>query len=206
QQREILGRVRHGIGAAVEIVSDLLELSRAEAGQLEIQAAPTDVAPILAAAADDHQFQAEEQRIVLECEVPRQLPRIPTDAQRVRAILGNLVSNALKYTPAGGRVAVSATVTEDGPRGSGRWLALSVADTGPGVAPEDRERIFEEFYRVDATAAAAHGLGLGLAISRRVARALGGDITVESELGRGSTFTLWLPADEAAAHPHVPGS
>src|SRR5690606_35369554 len=132
QQREILGRVRHGIGAAVEIVSDLLELSRAEAGQLEIQAAPTDVAPILAAAADDHQFQAEEQRIVLECEVPRQLPRIPTDAQRVRAILGNLVSNALKYTPAGGRVAVSATVTAYGPRGSVRWYAPVVAGSGPG--------------------------------------------------------------------------
>lgn len=203
QQREILGRVRHGIGAAVEIVSDLLELSRAEAGELEVQTSPIDVAPILAAAADDHQFQAEEHGVVLECEVPLQLPRVATDAQRVRAILGNLVSNALKYTPAGGRVTVSAAVTEGSPCGSGRWLALSVADTGPGIAPENRERIFDEFFRAHATAAAARGLGLGLAISRRVARALGGDVTVESEVGSGSTFTLWLPADEAAAHPRV---
>lgn len=202
-QQEMLARIRHGIGAAVEIVSDLLELSRAEAAQLEMHVSPTDVGRVLTAAADDHRFQAEEHRLAIECDVPWELPRITTDAQRVRAIVGNLVSNALKYTPAGGRVTLAATVTEHGPHGGGRWVALSVADTGPGIPPEDRERVFDEFYRADATATAVGGLGLGLAISRRVARALGGDITVESEVGKGSTFTLWLPADGRAVHHHM---
>ncbi len=198
EQLEVVARIRHGIGAAVEIISDLLELSRAEAAQLEIRVSPTDVGRVLAAVADDHRLQAERQRLAVECEVPSELPSIATDEQRVRAIIGNLVSNALKYTPAGGRVTLAAAVTENGPHGGGRWLALSVADTGPGVPPEDRDRLFDEFYRGNTTAAAAGGLGLGLAISLRVAHALGGDITVESEAGEGSTFTLWLPADARA--------
>jgi len=203
EQQELVARIRHGIGAAVEIVSDLLELTRAEAAQLEIHVSPTDVGQVLAAAVDDHRFQAERRRLAIECEVPAELPCIATDEQRVRAIIGNLLSNALKYTPAGGRITLSAVMTEDGPHGGGCWVALSVADTGPGIPPEDRERLFDEFYRGSTTAAAAGGLGIGLPISRRVAQALGGDITVESEPGKGSTFTLWLPAEGTAVHHQV---
>lgn len=119
----------------------------------------------------------------------------------------NLLGNALQYTPSGGvavrgKLVYSAAELEHGPqshgdaRSGGQWVMLQVADSGIGIAPNDRERIFEEFEQINAGPrgdSMRRGTGLGLAISRRLARLLGGDITVESELGKGSTFTVWLP-------------
>jgi signal transduction histidine kinase len=107
--------------------------------------------------------------------------------------VGNLLSNAIKYTPPGGRVVVAAGPASngDGPR-PGQWVRVTVEDSGPGIAAEQREAVFQEFSRLDPGAAEGHGLGL--AIGRRVARLLGGDVTVgEAEIG-GAAFTLWLPA------------
>jgi len=122
--------------------------------------------------------------------------------------MGNLLSNAVKYTPAGGRIDVrisQRTTRREGD--AGPWVSVHVIDTGPGIAPEDQERVFSEFTRLAPTA--AEGAGLGLSISRRIARLLGGDLTVESEIGQGSNFTLWLPvtragegAGSSAEHAH----
>jgi signal transduction histidine kinase len=112
--------------------------------------------------------------------------RVETDPDKLRQILLNLLSNAVKYTDAG-RVTVSAR-TSDG------RLVVEVADTGIGIPADERERIFDEFHQVDSSASRQHrGTGLGLTISRRLARALGGDISVESTPGAGSTFRLELP-------------
>ena len=142
-----------------------------------------------------------------------------TDPSHLRQILVNLIGNAVKYTEKGAvavrarRVGVTERLpTRDGQgmsppaavmRGDGApvttgWIALQVVDTGLGLKPDDRERIFEEFEQVNAGPrgdSARRGTGLGLPISRRLARLLGGDVTVDSELGRGSTFTLWLPVE-----------
>jgi signal transduction histidine kinase len=151
------------------------------------------------------------------------LPRLRTDPTHLRQILVNLLGNAVKYTPAGSialraRVVpatdVPATVhrpatlparMSDAPAasagttgGTNSWAAIQVSDTGIGIAAIDQERIFEEFQQVNAGArgdAGKRGTGLGLTISRRLARFLGGDITLESDLGKGSTFTVWLPVD-----------
>lgn len=114
------------------------------------------------------------------------------DADRIERVLGNLLSNAVKYTPEGGRITVrTAERTGGGAPGPGVWHAVDVENTGPGIPPDKRELIFQEFARLEP--GDTRGKGLGLAISRQVARALGGDLTVESAPGRGATFTLWIP-------------
>ncbi|HEX7091363.1 MAG TPA: ATP-binding protein [Longimicrobiales bacterium] len=204
-QREWVERLRRSIREALDIIDDVLLLSRAEAGRLEAQPEPVDLPRLVRETVEDHQAAAHSAGLDLRME-PAAGPTQPilTDPGRVRQILGNLLSNAVKYTPEGGRVRV-ATAVRPGPRELGRAPAAAVAvrDTGPGIPPEAQGRIFEEFTRADS--GAAGGAGLGLAISQRLARLLGGIITVESVVGRGSTFTLWLPIREAGAPPVAPG-
>ena len=127
----------------------------------------------------------------MHVEVPDETPSVDTDAARVRQVIGNLVSNAVKYTPAGSvtvRVLVRPARRADD---RGPWLAVEVEDTGPGIPEEKRRLLFQEFTRLDPTA--APGVGIGLAMACRITEALGGDLTVRSEVGRGSTFVLALP-------------
>ena len=119
------------------------------------------------------------------------LPAIETDATRLRQILGNLVSNAVKYTPPGGRIVVNGAVRSDGKRQDDQEILITVNDDGPGIPTDKLPLLFTEFTRFDP--GAAEGAGIGLAISQRIAEALGGEITVESTVGSGSTFALHLP-------------
>jgi signal transduction histidine kinase len=194
-QRETVGRIRRGIGGALTIVSDLLELSRADTESVSIERAPTDVAGMLEEIAQDYGPQAERAGISLISRISPALPAVVTDGKRVRQIVGNLLSNAIKYTPVKGRVCIVAEVRGDGRGGARRWLAIDVADTGAGIPRDELDRIFEEFYRAGPAGSRPAGTGLGLTISRRLARLLGGDLGVASEPGKGSTFTLSLPAD-----------
>jgi signal transduction histidine kinase len=117
---------------------------------------------------------------------------IESDATRVRQILGNLFSNAVKYTDEGEVRAFVELRSGDGAHGkAGEWIAAAVVDTGPGIPAEKHRLLFQEFTRLDP--GEKKGAGVGLAISQRIAHALGGEITAESEAGAGSTFTLWLP-------------
>lgn len=193
-----LVRTDRSIGRALEIINDLLELSRAEAGELRVDVQPVNLAALVRETAEEHEAEAERKDVDLRIEVPDHLPVTGTDARRVGEIVRNLVANAVKYTPSGGRTYVRASVRRDGEEGPsghapGRRIAIEVADTGPGIAPEEQERVFEEFARVGRSS--SDGTGLGLAISREVARLLGGDLTLESEPGEGATFTLHLPLD-----------
>jgi signal transduction histidine kinase len=197
-QREYVTRMGRAAGSALAILDDLLTLSQAEAGTLTIHKAPVELALLLHEAVADYRPQVEHAGLELRTHFPAGPLSITTDAARVRQILGNLVSNAIKYTPAPGQVVLSAALKNgQGTPGSGRWLALEVSDTGPGVPADQREKIFEEFYRIDATATTVKGFGVGLAMSRRTARLLDGDVTVASAGERGSTFSLWLPLSES---------
>jgi signal transduction histidine kinase len=190
KQVESIGRIRRSIQTSLHLIHDLLELARAEAGQIELESVSTDVAELAREAVEDFRAQATAAGLGLEVRADVTLPA-ETDPARVRQILSNLLSNAVKYTPEG-RVTVEADVRpKGGASGDSRCIAIRVTDTGPGIPAEKQETIFQEFTRLDPEA--QHGAGVGLAISRRIARHLGGDITVESEVGRGSTFTLWLP-------------
>lgn len=190
KQAQSIERIRRSIQASLHLINELLELARAESGQLELERVPTDIAELAREAAEDFRAQADAAGLTLDVQLHESIST-HTDPARVRQILSNLLSNAVKYTPHGG-IDVRADVrVKDATRTSAACIAIDVIDTGPGIAPDKTEVIFQEFSRLDP--AAQHGAGVGLAISRRIARILGGDITVQSEVGRGSTFTLWLP-------------
>jgi ammonium transporter len=172
------------------LIDEILDLSRVEAGQISLEVAETQIADVLREVTDSLEPLVDRSRVRLVVNAGPELPAIVTDRDKVRQIVLNLVSNAIKYTD-DGLIRVSADVAD------GR-LHVDVSDTGFGIPEEDLSKIFDEFHRADSKGARdRRGTGLGLTISQRLARALGGDLTVASRLGAGSTFTLDLPLEEA---------
>ncbi|HEY0996527.1 MAG TPA: HAMP domain-containing sensor histidine kinase [Gemmatimonadaceae bacterium] len=197
RQAEAITKVRRSIGQALALIADLLDLDRAEAGQLVIHPRPTDAAQLVREVADSYRAAAAAKGLEISVEPDPALPAVHTDPVRARQVLGNLVSNAVKYTPAGGHITVrtcpgrAGDARGDGDERRARWVVLSVTDDGPGIPSDRVPRLFEEFTRFDP--GAADGAGVGLAIAQRIAEALGGSITVDTVVGRGSTFALRLP-------------
>lgn len=203
-QRKFVEGIRRSIDGALAIIADLLDLARADSGGLTMERVPTDLAGVAREAAEDHRAAARAAGHTLEWEPPGEPVRVHTDPARVRQVLGNLLSNAVKYTPSPGRIVVRAEqVNGDGPR-PGAWAALRVIDTGPGIPPEQREAVFDEFARLH-EGTRIQGHGLGLAISRRVARLLGGDLDVGGAPGQGAVFTLWLPLQDSPSSKEPAG-
>jgi signal transduction histidine kinase len=175
------------------LIDEILDLSRVEAGEVNVDMAETHIEDVLREVADSLEPLVDRPRVRLVVEAERTLPQVVTDRDKVKQILLNLVSNAIKYTD-DGSIAVRAEA-------AGGRLRVSVSDTGLGIPRDELDRIFDEFHRADSgSARERRGTGLGLAISQRLARALGGDITVESRIGVGSTFTLDLPLTRADGH------
>jgi PAS domain S-box-containing protein len=188
EQREYLDKIQRSQRHLLEIINDLLNFSRMEAGKVkyDIQAVP--LRPSLQAVRAMLEPQAIEKRIDLVVgPCPKGL-RVMADAVKMEQIILNLCSNAVKFTGEGGRVEVNC-------KARGAEVSVVVSDTGVGIPPDQTERIFEPFVQLGRGLTTQHeGTGLGLAISRELARAMGGDLTVSSEPGKGSTFTLTLPA------------
>ncbi len=199
-QHEYISRMERATGSALAILDDLLTLSQAEAGTLSIEPAEVDLIPLLQDTIDDYASRAEQAGLELRSGLPTGLASITTDGARVKQILSNLLSNAIKFTPPPGQVILSAAVRSGpGTPGPGRWQALEVRDTGPGIPLDQRESVFKEFYRINDRAHARQGFGLGLAMSRRIARLLGGDVTIANDTVRGATFTCYLPLSDLPA-------
>jgi signal transduction histidine kinase len=190
EQRRSIDHVRQGIHRALTLIDDLHELARAETGKLSVNVAPTDVAALARAIAEEYEAAADAKALYFEVDVQMPLPLAATDPSRVRQIVANLISNAVKYTKRGG---VTLRVRGDCAAGEAEVtrILIEVIDTGPGVPPDKISFIFEEFARIDRHETS--GAGLGLAISKRVADALGCELDVDSEVGRGSTFRLCIP-------------
>ena len=187
-QREALDRITAAQRHLLRLINEVLNLARIEAGRVEYRLETLPVAEVVAAVVPMLEPQMAAARLRLAADVPPEL-RVRADREKVQQILINLLTNAVKFTPAGGTVTVSAEPSEDRTR-----VLVHVADTGIGIAPGKLESIFEPFVQVDTgPTRRKEGTGLGLAISRELARAMGGDVTVRSEVGRGSTFTLTLP-------------
>jgi signal transduction histidine kinase len=190
----------HGeAGRLRRLVDDLQELSRAEAGQIRLHPMPSDPADIVRGAVDRLESQFAEKGLALAVDVPADLPAVQADADRAVQVLTNLLTNAMRYTPAPGRVLVTARPAGNGPAGPA--VEFAVADTGVGIAPEHLPHLFERFYRVDKSRSRAlGGSGIGLTIARAFVDAMGGHIRAESAgTGRGSTFAFSLPVDAGAA-------
>jgi two-component system phosphate regulon sensor histidine kinase PhoR len=189
--RRFLGKIRTHADRMTTLVEDLLELSRLESGDREPEWGDTQPAEVAAAVAASLAGLASRKDIRLR-HLDGGAPGVRTDAERLRRILENLVDNAVKYTPEGGHVEVT---TSPGPDGGAR---VEVADDGPGIAAEHLSRVFERFYRVDkARSRELGGTGLGLSIVKHLADSLGASVSVQSEPGKGSKFTLSLPAKPA---------
>jgi PAS domain S-box-containing protein len=190
-QHDTIEKARRSIRNALDLIDDLIEVARAEAGQLEITAGPLRVEPLIAELVEEYRAPAEKKGLRLEQRLSSELPFVESDRRRVRQIMGNLLSNAIKYSLAGGRIEVEADCCTRPGAAPGDWVCLTVRDGGPGIAVEQQALLFREFSRIEP--GATDGAGLGLAISHRIATALGGDLTIRSESGAGSAFTIWLP-------------
>jgi signal transduction histidine kinase len=206
------------------LVDQVLDIAKIAAGRLEVHPETIVLRPFVLNIASELESLVNERGLSLSIAVGASLPRVRTDPAHLRQILVNLIGNAVKYTPSGG-IAIRARLvgalahnpllsrrhTPDDAFLAGQspdprrvWIALQVVDTGVGIAPANQARIFEEFEQVNAgprSESMQRGTGLGLAISRRLAQLLGGDIRVESQVGKGSTFTLWLPVHPADMEP-----
>jgi signal transduction histidine kinase len=193
---ERIRRAETSANSMLAMIDSLLELERAKSGKLQVQLAQVDLGRLVKDVVEDHRDAIEAAGLELRVVLPDQLEPIETDPQRVSRILGNLLSNAVKYTSIGS-VRVGLATESNGAIRNGSWIGITVRDSGRGIPAADLEHIFEEFSRVQP--GAVPGAGLGLAVSRRLARLLDGDITVESEVGKGSAFTLWLPQRHRAA-------
>jgi len=172
-----------------QLVDNLLTLARLESPSFQLDLAPVNLAALLEEAILQISDLAEERKLALSLNIAPGLPRLPGDRARLKQVVLNLLDNAMKYTPPGGSVTVEARA--DAER---RQLVCSVQDTGEGIPPDDVAHIFDKLYRARrAKGRPVEGSGLGLTIVQQIIRAHGGDITVESELGRGSTFAFTLP-------------
>ena len=172
------------------LVNELQELSLAEAGELKLVYQAEDIADLIKKAATSWQPQVTAGEISLLVEVPDGLPAVNIDWQRVNEVLYNILENAVAHTRRGGSIKTAAS-------NKGKWVEVSVSDTGEGIPAEDLPNIFERFYRVDKSRArATGGSGLGLTIAKRLIEAHGGTIAVQSKLGEGSRFSFTLPVAE----------
>jgi signal transduction histidine kinase len=187
--REPLQRVHRAGTHLLGLINQVLDLSKIEAGKLELNPATVNLVPLIDEIVDTARQLAEQNQNRLVIEAPADLGVLTVDPMRLRQILLNLLSNACKFTKQG-EVALRARKLVDGCD----WIELAVADTGIGMTPEQQAKLFEEFSQADAsTAQRFGGTGLGLAITRKLARMMGGDVTVTSEPGKGSVFTVRLP-------------
>jgi signal transduction histidine kinase len=177
----------------LDMINDILDLAKIEAGKMEIRLSDFRIAQVVGAQCDMARPLAEKKNIDLEVDVPSGLPDLRQDQGKIQQILNNLLSNAIKFTPEGGRVMVRAGRTLPG------QLQLVVQDTGVGIAPEDQTAVFEKFRQGtaarpgEALTREHSGTGLGLSIVKELCKLLGGEVKLQSELGKGSTFTVTLP-------------
>jgi signal transduction histidine kinase len=171
----------------LNLINDILDLAKIEAGKMQVRVTEFNVAEVCEGLAGMFRPLAEKKNIDLRCQMESNLPNLRQDPVKLQQVLSNLLSNAIKFTPEGGRVVLKVE------SGAGH-VVVTVADTGVGIASEDQEHVFEKFRQAGNPLTREHaGTGLGLSIVRELSKLLGGEVTLQSELGRGSTFTLRLP-------------
>jgi signal transduction histidine kinase len=186
KQKRFVNHIHHDAIHLLELINDILDLSKIEAGRLELRAEPFDLVAVVEESLTSFRALARAKSIAIETDLP---PNVALEADRLRfkQIVVNLLSNAVKFTPEGGRVRIAARL-KDGA------VIVSVADTGIGIAQEAHAAVFDEFYQIgETTKGVREGTGLGLAITKRLVEQHGGRIELESEPGKGSCFTFSVP-------------
>jgi len=197
KQQHLLNRAQLKLEGLLELINDLLDVAKMEAGQRHLEPAPLNLEEVLAEILELLQTKAQEQNIVLKLSVPPDLPAILADRRGMEEVFTNLVANAINYSPDGGEVRISANLR-------GQYLEVQVSDQGVGIEPEDIDRIFAKFYRAKhPKTRQVVGTGLGLAIVKAMVEAHRGKVEVESQVGVGTTFRILLPTgpgDSSGTH------
>jgi len=184
---EHLCSIKEQTALLTHLISDLRDISLAESGQLKLNLAPTDMVELVRRMVSNYEINALEKNVRIKLEETTQIPEISIDPIRMEQVISNLLTNAIRHTPSGSRITV--TIRKDDEK-----LAISVADTGEGIAPEDLPHVFERFYRSGSSRARKEGgTGLGLAIVKQMVEAHEGKVRVESKTGTGSIFSILLP-------------
>ena len=185
ERSQMVRMVKRATERMERLVRDMLEVGRLDSGRtLPIDARCADIAPVLREACEAQAAVAASGGLDIECALPEALPAVQVDCDRVQQVVCNLVGNAMKFTPPGGRITIAA-------RASDHEVQVSVKDTGAGMSEEELERIFEPYWQAQRTASL--GAGLGLKIAKGIVEAHGGRIWVESAVGQGTTFHFTLP-------------
>jgi len=197
-QSKFLSMAERNINRLTNILNDLLNLSRIESGRIEMKFENVGLKGIIELTASSLKPHADGKSIKIDVEINEPLPAIYADPEKMEQILTNLIGNAIKFTPEGGRILIAAqSLPHDGKSGYGERVNVSVKDTGIGIPSEHLDAIFEKFHQVEGSLQrSVSGTGLGLAITKGLVEAHQGKIWVESELGKGSTFTFSLPISQ----------
>jgi two-component system phosphate regulon sensor histidine kinase PhoR len=207
RMRERIGKLEVETGNIAQMVAELLDLARIESGGRQLHLDDVDLGKVATESVERLRTFADRQGVALRLAVEPDLPPVRGEASRLAQVFANLVHNAVKFSPSGTEVRIGVRHADAGvpeiarrPRSAARpMLEGWVADDGPGISPVDQARIFERFYKGDRTRTAGGGTGLGLAIARHIVEGHGGVIRVDSEEGRGATFTFTIPVSDALA-------
>ena len=190
QQQEACGKVLESAERLAQLINDLLDAAKLDRGQLQFHMDAVDLAEVAREALEWHTDAAKAKDIAVEADLPANMPAVRADVDRLRQVIGHLIDNAVKFTPSGGRIGVRGTA-----EAAEGVVVLEVWDTGIGIPKESLHRLFERFYQVDSSNTREYGgTGIGLAIVKEFVQRLGGDVGVESHVGKGSTFRIILPA------------
>jgi signal transduction histidine kinase len=187
RQKDACAAIRRSAQSLLGLIDDLLDLTRAEIGRLEPKPGPVELGELVKSVAASVSWMIGTKKLTLTTDLPRRLPMIDSDRRLLGHVLVNLVANAVKFTPENGRVTIRARVDV-------RGAAIAIEDTGIGIPDDQRDAIFEAFRQLDGSDEKGYGgVGLGLALVRRLVTLLHGEVTVESQVGQGSTFTVIVP-------------
>jgi len=194
KQRDAQQEIKRSARSLLALIDDLLELARADAGRLEVDPRPVDVKDLVEKVVAAARWMVGTKQLAVEADVADDVPLLETDPRALKQVLVNLLSNAAKFTPEGGRISVRARREGDGA------VRIAVRDSGIGIDPRDHARIFDDFRQLDGSAERQYGgVGLGLAVVRRLTQAIGARLELESAPGQGSTFAVVVPVGMPAA-------
>jgi signal transduction histidine kinase len=201
EQKDYLKTILEKGESLLRLISSILDLSRIEARGVQLHRKSTDLEEVMQSAVESVLPQSFKKNLQVTCDLSPAVKRVTVDGDKVRQCVVNLLSNSVKFTPAGGHIVVKVGPAEhapamSGPFGSSGWFQISVTDNGIGIPPELQDKVFDTFFQADSSASREYGgAGLGLSIVKSYIEAHGGEISVRSELGKGSTFTLLLPVE-----------
>ena len=210
EQKDYLKTILEKGESLLRLISSILDLSRIEARGVQLVRKPTGLDDIVQSAMESVLPQSLKKNLQLKSEVSRTIKNVTVDSDKIRQCVVNLLSNSVKFTPAGGHIVIQAgpaerPPTQSGPFGSSGYFQISVTDNGIGIAPELQSKVFETFFQADSSASREYGgAGLGLSIVRSYVEAHGGEVFVKSELGKGSTFTLIVPIEPPGSGLEMP--